>query len=185
MKLSTAQAILLLAFSWTGTTVAAKQSARQLKGGKKSSSSRGKYVRAGEPATFEFLITNNDCLSFDRLDQGKKAELQDCDDATEFIYRDDSLVQVYDSDKYDLCLDGSYSPPTLQKCDPYNEYQGWLFVRVLAKSRRTIYRLKNTGSGRFLEVEKKGRLTMAGGNDEAQWFVGPDSYFFEPTNYKY
>ena len=188
MKLPTTQTILLLALSWTSETAAKKKlTAKQLlKGGGKrggKSSSRGKHVRAGEPATFEFLITYEDCLSFGSFDKGEKAELQDCDDATEFIYREDSLVQAYRTNKKgDLCLNASYDLPTLEECDPDNQDQEWLFVRVAARSSRTIYRLKSTGNGRFLEVEKDGKFSFAGGNDEAQWFVGPHGDFFEATN---
>ena len=180
MKFTSNYAFLLLAFSSGALAETSQTQTRRLKGGSgKSSSSRGgQNVPAGDPATFEFLVTRNECLNFDPLRKGQKAELEGCDRATEFVYREDLLIQV---DDIDLCLEANFHDDTvtIEKCDSGNTSQEWVFIRVPTRNSRTVYRLRNIGTGLFLEANSRDDFILARDNDEAQWFVGPDNEFFE------
>ena len=190
MKFISNSAFLLLALSSSALAEPTQTRSLRKGGGKNNSSGRsgkqnsskrgGKNVRAGDPGTFEFLVTRQECLSFDRLKEGKEAELKDCDRATEFIYRDDLLVQVNDEDE-DFCLQANIKDETatIEECDSGNDDQEWELIRVPTRKSSIVYRLKNIGSGLFLEVDKRDEFVLARGNDEAQWFTGPDSDFFE------
>lgn len=148
----------------------------------------GVYANAlhGEPSLIKFYQAGVHCLGVKELSAGRHLYGLDCDEAQEFVYRDDYLLQI---DNTNLCLqaqkadDGTpYKHIVLDDCNAGVPRQEWLFYRVPANSNNSLYSIVNGGNNKVVEYEgqhNRVSLRPADRDEEHQCVKRLNNAFFD------
>jgi Ricin-type beta-trefoil lectin domain len=134
-------------------------------------------VERGEPSYLEFYNYRGYCVGFDRKQEGQKAKVVDCDDsdAAYVVYRDDDLLELYNTN---LCLEADSSSIVLYDCDEDDDEQRWFFPSKRFSGKR-FYQICNEKTRYCMERNgNKVALEASDRNDKDQFFI-LDSDFFD------